>query len=541
MIGAGIGVLHIAVRGGSGVTVPHLTLSGPQSISEGAANGTTIATLSIAGTVTGTAVFAVAGADAAKVAINSSTGVITKNAAIDYETQTTLALTLSASGVTPAVASIAVTFAVTNVAAPTLSAPTDTATGSSTATLGVTTDVADGTLYAVVTTSATPPSAAQVKAGQNQAGAAAAFAGSQAISSTGAKTINATGLSASTAYFSYFMHEGLPSEQSLVAAADGFTTTALSPPVNTVLPAVTGTTTVGSTLTTTNGTWTNSPSSYAIQWYDGLLDGSNNILTDGSGNPLGSAIVGETGSTYVVPSAGHRYFATVIASNAGGASAPADSNVTALTTSGSSTPDWIKSASPAISEAAATSHTFTGTALGALGSGGDRLTIILVNTHTAVATGVTVGLLSATKVVEEATEISGLQLWQCDTSSLGATANIVVSGASMDNVGIMVGRLVGCNATATTSTSKDNGLEDPATITRIVPTGGFGIVGMAGSFFSSASWSNATQDYSLAPANVTSSGEALSLAHTSTAGSQTPSFPQGSTRRCHMVAACWGP
>jgi hypothetical protein len=46
-----------------------------------------------------------------------------------------------------------------------------------------------------------------------------------------------------------------------------------APPVNTVLPAVTGATITGSTLTTTNGTWTGTPTpTYARQW---LRDGAN--------------------------------------------------------------------------------------------------------------------------------------------------------------------------------------------------------------------------------------------------------------------------
>lgn len=53
-------------------------------------------------------------------------------------------------------------------------------------------------------------------------------------------------------------------------------------PVNSVLPAITGTTTVGQTLTTTNGTWSNSPT-YAREW-----------LRDGS------PISGATGTTYVL-------------------------------------------------------------------------------------------------------------------------------------------------------------------------------------------------------------------------------------------------
>ena len=39
-----------------------------------------------------------------------------------------------------------------------------------------------------------------------------------------------------------------------------------APPSNTTLPMISGTTTVGQVLTTTNGTWAGSPSSYAYQW-----------------------------------------------------------------------------------------------------------------------------------------------------------------------------------------------------------------------------------------------------------------------------------
>lgn len=37
-------------------------------------------------------------------------------------------------------------------------------------------------------------------------------------------------------------------------------------PANTVLPAITGTATQGQTLTSSTGTWTNTPDAYAYQW-----------------------------------------------------------------------------------------------------------------------------------------------------------------------------------------------------------------------------------------------------------------------------------
>lgn len=110
--------------------------------------------------------------------------------------------------------------------APTLTLPVGAATGQTTATVGATTNENDGTLYGVVTASATPPTGAQVKAGQGANGAAAAFAGSVAVSSTGAKTIAATGLTASTAYYAHLCHEDASGNRSAVVTSAQFTTQA---------------------------------------------------------------------------------------------------------------------------------------------------------------------------------------------------------------------------------------------------------------------------------------------------------------------------
>ena len=87
--------------------------------------------------------------------------------------------------------------------------------------------------------------------------------------------------------------------------------TAIPPaPVNSTLPVISGTTTLGSVLTTTNGTWTHSPTSFTYQWYRGLVQ-----------------IFGATSSTYtlVIADSTAAITCVVTATNAGG-STPATSN-----------------------------------------------------------------------------------------------------------------------------------------------------------------------------------------------------------------------
>ena len=82
-----------------------------------------------------------------------------------------------------------------------------------------------------------------------------------------------------------------------------------NPPVNTVLPAVTGSTVVGGTLTTTDGTWTNSPDDYAYEW-ERSGDGST-----------GWESVPETNNTYVTDDPadiGYYFRSKVTATNADG-------------------------------------------------------------------------------------------------------------------------------------------------------------------------------------------------------------------------------
>jgi hypothetical protein len=114
--------------------------------------------------------------------------------------------------------------------APTLSSPSGAATGKDAGSGTVTTNENNGTLYSVVTLTSTPPSAAQVKAGENASGTllASGLRPTLAITTTGAKTVAYTGLTSGTAYFPFFMHEDTATNQSTVAAGASFTPTTMA-------------------------------------------------------------------------------------------------------------------------------------------------------------------------------------------------------------------------------------------------------------------------------------------------------------------------
>jgi len=111
--------------------------------------------------------------------------------------------------------------------APTISALTTTSITSAAVTVGFTTNWSDGTAYYVITTSATAPTAAQVIAGQNNAGTAAVKSGSLAVSAPGALAFAAsTGLTASTTYYAYVVQAPAVGPNSTVLSGSFATTAA---------------------------------------------------------------------------------------------------------------------------------------------------------------------------------------------------------------------------------------------------------------------------------------------------------------------------
>lgn len=155
--------------------------------------------------------------------------------------------------------------------APVLSAPVGTKTGSSTATVGATTDTGNGNRWTVVTTSATQPSVAQIKAGQDHTGAAAAWAsGSVAVSTAGAFSSNATGLTPSTTYYSHSVQTNASAQDSNRVTSAAFTTDppADTPPVVTITSVV-----VSGQNLTVSGTYTGIPTSAELNV--GVADPAN--------------------------------------------------------------------------------------------------------------------------------------------------------------------------------------------------------------------------------------------------------------------------
>jgi hypothetical protein len=144
----------------------------------------------------------------------------------------------------------------------------------------------------------------------------------------------------------------------LLAAGGLLTATATArstaPPQNTAAPTITGQAREGSTLTAENGTWSNSPTSYAYQWQRCASDGT------GCAN-----ISGATSKTYTLAAADvdHRVRVVVTATNADG-SASANSAPSAIVSATGAPTNTAKptiSGTPAVGELlTANNGTWTG-------------------------------------------------------------------------------------------------------------------------------------------------------------------------------------
>lgn len=162
-----------------------------------------------------------------------------------------------------------------DVTAPTLTSATATATGANTATGGVTTTEA-GPAWAVLTTSSTTPSAAQIKAGQNHTGAAASASATATLAAgVNSSAFAFTGLTGGGTYWLHVVQDdtATPANTSTpITSASSITT----PTPDTTPPVLTGSITVGAkTSSTIDISWPAGSDDTAVVAYDVRINGGS--------------------------------------------------------------------------------------------------------------------------------------------------------------------------------------------------------------------------------------------------------------------------
>ena len=168
-----------------------------------------------------------------------------------------------------------------DVTAPVPTTPVATSTGTTTATVGATLNEATGTLYVVITEYPNdgPPSVAQVKAGTDFWDATPSFAANQAVASTGAKTFNATGLTAGLTYRAYFVHTDAANNNSTVLESASWT----QPAPDGTPPTLTGSITVTAiTQTTFTSECPAATDNVAVTGYEVSLNGGTSWIDKGA-------------------------------------------------------------------------------------------------------------------------------------------------------------------------------------------------------------------------------------------------------------------
>lgn len=396
--------------------------------------------------------------------------------------------------------------------APVLSLPTDTSTGATTASGTVSTTQYDGTLYAVVTTSATSPSAAQVKAGQNHLGAAAAAAKSQAVSGSGVQTISGgfTGLSGSTAYYVHYMHENRWSQQSNVSSADGFTTSSSTPSLSSPTAALSGSTSASGSVSTTGTDGTlyavittsaTPPSAAQVKAGQNHLGAAAVVAKSQAVTVIGAQAIsgGFTGL-----SASTTYYAYYM-HEAVGAYQSTVASASSFTTDPAANPSVA--VGHHARDAGATKTSTHSVDFGTINF--QKTAVIVVNlfafTTSNTITGVTVDGNAATQVVQHYQGSSHTALFRIDVTSGGTKSIVVTTSVNIGNIDVAVHILTDMNPVPTatdkyqqawgTTRTLFNGSSGNGTGTQAVPSGGVMILAAASQYNNAFTFPAATTDY----------------------------------------------
>lgn len=185
--------------------------------------------------------------------------------------------------------------------------------------------------------------------------------------------------------------------------------------------------------------------------------------------------------------------------------------------------------------------TFTGVAIGTAAS--NRVVVALFNSAVQIASACTIGGVSATLAIGEATVASSVQIWYATVPS-GTTANFVFSfPGNPTNCCLVSGSFnSGASTTPTDTEHGANASGSSQTLNTIIPSSGFGVMAVAMSFtgVSGAAWTNMTS--SAGDSSQTATLDTLVTAHSTTAGSPTAlSWSNGFVGAIHSVSASWGP
>ena len=157
------------------------------------------------------------------------------------------------------------------------------------------------------------------------------------------------------------------------------TTSAVITPANSAVPTISGTTTFGQTLTSTTGTWSNTPSSYGYQWSRSATSGGSYTNISGAINSTHTLVAADVGQYLKV---------TVTATNASG-SATATSVATAQIAKATPTFSSWTNVTKTFGDAnyTVTAPTVTGSLAGSFGYSSSNTGVISISSSTFTVAG----------------------------------------------------------------------------------------------------------------------------------------------------------